>query len=153
MATRRLNRWIWLFLLPLLFDQAFKLWAEGHDGARIPGLIAVSPVKNYGFSLGLFPDSSLSALVISVAVFILLLFMHRRFREPPLLRAALTLMLSGALSNILDRLFLGYVRDMLQLLFIHFYVFNPADVWVTGGACLAVIALLTEKKEASPHGG
>ena len=55
---------------------------------------------------------------------------------------ALALLLSGAIGNLIDRVALGYVRDMIYVALIDFAVFNVADMAVTVGCCLLVLDLL-----------
>lgn len=54
------------------------------------------------------------------------------------------LIISGALSNIIDRLYLGCVIDFIDLKF--WPVFNLADVYITIGATVLVIRTIREKK-------
>ena len=55
---------------------------------------------------------------------------------------SLALLLSGAIGNLIDRVALGYVRDMIYVALIDFAVFNVADMAVTVGCCLLVLDLL-----------
>ena len=50
--------------------------------------------------------------------------------------------LAGAVGNLIDRFFMGYVTDMIQVLFVKFAVFNVADIFVVVGAILLVIYVL-----------
>ena len=70
----------------------------------------------------------------AVALAGLLLFLLRR-PHPPVVQAALTLVLGGALGNYSDRAVRGYVVDFIHAA--HWPVFNVADIWVTlGGLAL-----------------
>lgn len=53
----------------------------------------------------------------------------------------------GGLGNMIDRLRLGYVVDMIELEFIHFPVFNVADCFITCGCILLMIHLAFFNKE------
>lgn len=55
---------------------------------------------------------------------------------------SIALLLSGAIGNLIDRVALGYVRDMIYVALIDFAVFNVADMAVTVGCCLLVLDLL-----------
>ena len=57
------------------------------------------------------------------------------------------MMLGGALGNLWDRLFLGYVPDMIEFLFVRFAVFNLADAGLVTGCALVMLALLRKEKE------
>lgn len=44
------------------------------------------------------------------------------------------LIISGGIGNLIDRIFRGYVIDYIEVLFVHFAVFNFADILVTCGS-------------------
>ena len=52
------------------------------------------------------------------------------------------LLLAGAVGNLIDRAVMGYVTDMVQVLFVKFAVFNLADVFVVTGAILLVLYVI-----------
>ena len=56
------------------------------------------------------------------------------------------LALGGALGNLYDRLRFSGVRDMLHLDFMHFYIFNLADVGVVAGIALILLCTLFSPK-------
>ncbi|WP_172209534.1 signal peptidase II [Pseudolactococcus hodotermopsidis] len=59
----------------------------------------------------------------------------------------LSLIISGALGNFIDRARHGYVVDMFQLDFINFPIFNVADILLTIGFVVLFIGILTDKDE------
>lgn len=68
-------------------------------------------------------------------------------RPPPLESAALSLVLGGALGNLIDRLLRGSVTDFLDFHWggLHWPAFNVADSAITLGAVLIVFSLLKKK--------
>ena len=54
---------------------------------------------------------------------------------------------AGGLGNMIDRLRLGYVVDMIETTFIEFPVFNVADIFITCGCILMMIHLIFFNKE------
>ena len=62
-----------------------------------------------------------------------------------LLRITLSLILAGAVGNLIDRALIGYVRDMLDFRLVQFAIFNVADSAVTVGATLLAIDVLFGK--------
>lgn len=61
---------------------------------------------------------------------------------------ALALLLGGAVGNFIDRLLLGYVTDMFATTFMHFAIFNVADIGVVvGGVLLCLHVLFAWQKE------
>ena len=79
----------------------------------------------------------LSLLVIAGAWLAL-----RRRRIGAFPAAGLLLMLGGALGNLPDRLFRGFVPDMIELLFVRFAIFNLADAALTAGCAVVILSLL-----------
>ena len=127
-------------------DQVFKAVTAHKRIELIPGVLRLNYTENRGFSLGLFDGAVSAALVLSLLVFIGLVLALARLPRDSRFRLPLLCMCAGALGNLIDRIFLGYVRDMIELLFVRFYIFNIADMCVTlGAAACAVILLLPER--------
>ncbi len=126
----------------VMLDQAAKTLLTGTELVLIPNVLQITTVRNDGFALGLFPHSALPALLLSLMVIAALLFFLARNRLKGLSEISVGMILGGAFGNLIDRIVLSYVRDSFELLFIHFYVFNLADVFVTVGAALTAIHLL-----------
>ena len=66
----------------------------------------------------------------------------KNFFRHPLGKITLTLLLAGAVGNLIDRALQGYVVDMFHVLFMEFAVFNVADICVVVGGFAAVIYYL-----------
>ena len=76
-----------------------------------------------------------------IVIFVTVLLVRRVVRHP-LGVAACCMVISGGLGNIIDRVRLGYVVDMFNLLFMNYPVFNVADILVVCGAVLGCIYYL-----------
>ena len=64
------------------------------------------------------------------------------------------LVLAGAVGNLIDRCLYGYVVDMFEVQFMHFAIFNVADIFVVVGGilfCIYYLFLHDKKKEDAPH--
>jgi len=130
----------------LLFDRLTKLWAMnslalGEPQPLIGHVIRLTRVHNIGGAFGIFPGSgtlfiAVSA-VISLVVFLVLL---SKSVSSWLLRLGLSIVLAGAIGNLIDRIAYGYVLDFFE--FRGFPVFNVADSCVTVGAVLIIIYVL-----------
>jgi signal peptidase II len=112
-------------------------------------------LKNNGVSMGLLNAESelgrwlLVGLTAAIAAFVAFWLWREKRRDDAI---ALSLVLGGALGNILDRVRLGYVVDYADLHFgdIHpFLVFNVGDAAITIGVLLLLVrALLTRERKA-----
>ena len=140
--------WIDPFLFLVAVDQWVKWSSTDVEAPLIPGLVSIAATKNYGFSLGMLGDASWLAAILSSFVIIAIILLLIRSTFTKAMRFAMLMILSGAFGNLLDRLFFGYVRDMFRLDFIQFYIFNPADIWITLGCILAGALILTGKADA-----
>ena len=66
--------------------------------------------------------------------------------------SAITLIVSGGLGNLIDRIFRGYVIDYIEPLFVNFAVFNFADILVTVGAAILIVYLIYDTAKESKTG-
>lgn len=105
----------------------------------IKGVLHFSLVHNYGAAFGILKNQA--ALFIFTAFFaITLILINIRSNKGRFLGISLALILAGALGNLIDRLFLGYVIDFLD--FRIWPVFNIADSAITIGAVLLGYSIL-----------
>ncbi len=125
------------------------------QGSRevIPGFFNLTHVRNRGAIFGFFSDSDSRILYVFltlVSVAALGLVIYYFFKTPlseKLMKISLSLILAGALGNLIDRVFRGHVIDFLD-----FYVkdwhwpsFNVADSCITVGACLLIFILILKR--------
>lgn len=132
----------------LLIRQRVGVW---DNYPVIPKFFSIVHTENRGAAFGMFADSSsilrpffLVALSLGVMAFItVLLLKPARGGLIPTwtLRAGLSLVLGGALGNVIDRIVRGSVTDFLEFYFgsYTFAAFNVADSAITVGAGLLLI--------------
>ena len=118
-------------------DQLIKLLVIEHlepigSLTLIDGFIQLKYAENTGAAFGSFSDKtsflSIFTLVIIVAGIIYLLAKKRKIDVE---YVCITLILSGGIGNLIDRVFRGFVVDYIEPLFIDFAIFNFADILVT----------------------
>ena len=100
-------------------------------------------ICNYGIGLGILPNKGLF-LILGFFILILCTFIwiySRKLKEFNTLTIALAIILSGALANLIDRIFQGCVVDYLHIYFISMPYFNFADMLITLGALIFVRSL------------
>jgi signal peptidase II len=92
-------------------------------------------------------------IVIAAAASILIVFLLRRNVADRLFCLALSLILGGALGNLIDRILLGAVVDFLHFHVAQYYwpAFNVADSAITCGASLLIWDSLRRGKTAGAH--
>ena len=121
----------------------------GGDVPFLPHILQLTYVQNTGAAFSIFSQHTwiltVVSLVVSVALVVLLL---KKVFPHPLAMLTLSLVLAGAVGNLIDRAVMGYVTDMFQTLFMHFAVFNVADICVVcGGIGFCLYYLLLHGKE------
>ena len=144
-------------------DQLTKVWAVNTyplNGPSVPlGLgFHFTYTRNIGAAFGILQRGPTATLLLGVLSGIvalgILVYLIRNSRTLPRVQAwAFTLILAGAVGNMIDRFALGYVRD-----FIHFYlpnfnfpVFNVADSCVVIGAALLILSSFFERPKPDPE--
>ena len=115
----------------------------------IPGIVSLTYVKNEGAAFSMLQGQQwLFALIFAIfAGFILWEFSKKRLPFKAFERWCIIAVFAGGLGNMIDRLRLGYVVDMIATDFIDFPVFNVADCFITCGCILLIVHLAFFNKE------
>jgi signal peptidase II len=136
-------------------DQLTKRLVAGEldlgDAVEILGPFSIHHVRNTGIAFGLFANStSAVAVLTSLAIVAMLWFFARSGRRHPLLPVALGLLVGGSISNLVDRLRLGYVTDYLD--FDYWPAFNLADTFIVAGVALLFVSLVAADRTSASVG-
>ena len=115
----------------------------------MPGVVGLTYVQNTGAAWSSFEGMIwLFALVFAgLTVAIIWEFSKKRLPFTTLERWCIVAIYGGGLGNMIDRLRLGYVVDMIETEFMSFPVFNVADCFITCGCILLLIHLFLVNKE------
>ena len=141
----------------VVLDQLTKVFALQYlkpvgNITIFPHVLDLTFVENRGVAFGLFSGQRWFILFVTAVICIGLIWYWKSLPQKKAykpLRISLLLILGGAISNILDRLFRGYVVDYLEVTFIDWPVFNLADIFVVVGTILmAIMVLFVLKDEA-----
>lgn len=109
----------------------------------IPHILELTYVQNTGAAFSIFAEHTwVLALVSLVMSIVLAVAIWKNFFRHPLGKLTLTLLLAGAVGNLIDRAFRGFVVDMFNVLFMNFAVFNVADICVVVGGIAAALYYL-----------
>ena len=144
-----MKKWYWLAAAVVAADQLVK-WlssALGRDVILIPGVLNFTYAENTGMAFSMLSGHSWLLGVFSAAAIALGWWILKGYRLGPVSRIAAMLMLGGAVGNMLDRFFRGYVVDMFEVLFMEFAIFNVADAALTVGTALMALSLLLRPNE------
>jgi len=116
----------------------------------IDGVFELTYVENTGAAFGMLKDGTLFLSVIVILVIIAIIYFKRkipRSKHYNALHITTLFILAGAIGNLIDRVRLHYVVDMLHFYWFEFPVFNVADIYVVCSAGLLMILLLTKYKD------
>ncbi len=145
-------------IITVLFDIVTKYFAVeklmGNDSfVLIPKVLRFTYVENTGAAFGMFSDSRIVFMVMSVLIIALLCFIIFKYHgQNKLFDVCIGLILGGGVGNMIDRIRLGYVIDFIDFYAFDFwkYVFNVADSAVVVGCILAIVYVFldgTKKRE------
>ena len=128
-------------------DIVTKIIFEGKNITLIYNFLLIQSEHNYGAALGIFSGHTIWLIIISVIFIVAFLVFDYFFKsKSKLYFISFVLILAGALGNLIDRIFLGYVRDFIHVnISIMPYYFNLADIFLTFGVIFLLISVLFVK--------
>ena len=139
----------------VLIDQLSKILVHAkmnlYDSFTvIPSLLDLTYIRNEGIAFGInFPGSKIFFIIFPILItFYLISLLKNKEFEDNTSQIALFLIIGGAIGNILDRIFRGYVVDFIDFHINgnHWYVFNIADSAVTIGLLFLLYSSIIIKK-------
>jgi len=146
--------------LIVILDQITKYYVDAsmrlHESIPvIDGLFSITHVRNPGAAFGFLADASpvfraiFFVAVTVLAIFLVLHYIWKSRAEEPRLTFALSLILSGAVGNLIDRVRLGEVIDFLDVYIgaYHWPAFNVADSAISVGAVILLIEIIRGGKD------
>jgi len=150
-------KWIWLSVVVVILDQLTKYIASTSLEMFTP--VAVMPMFNWtlmhntGAAFSFLHDAggwqrwffATIAIVVSIVIF---LWIKRLQHHEKWQAIALALILGGAIGNVIDRIWLGYVVDFIQVYYQQWYypAFNVADSAIFIGVVMIIIDTIRESR-------
>jgi signal peptidase II len=162
MLNMSFPKWLSLSALVIILDQLSKAWITNHftygEHLYVLSLFDLVLAHNTGAAFSFLHDAGgmqrwlFSAIAVVASVWIVWLL--RRHQKQVLFALALSLILGGALGNLIDRVAYGYVVDFLSFHWGEHYfpAFNVADSAITCGAFLLILDGFMEKKHGTVAG-
>ncbi len=115
----------------------------------LPGLLQLTYIQNTGAAFSSFEGQQ--GLFALIFVIFTAMVLWEYFRKPmgflPFERWCIAAIYAGGLGNMIDRVRLGYVVDMIETTFMDFPVFNVADIFISCGCVLLMAHLFLFNKE------
>ncbi len=111
----------------------------------IKNVLHLTYVENTGAAFGMMKDQRWIFITVSAVTIIgMLLYLYLGHANNTLYAVSISMVISGGIGNMIDRLALGYVVDFIDFRLINFAVFNGADSFVCVGAGLLMLALILD---------
>jgi signal peptidase II len=152
-----------LILALMALDQAAKAvvsqTVEVYESRPvIPGLFNLTRIHNRGAIFGAFNQSNNPTVFVALtaasllALGLVVFYFFKTSASDRLMKVSLSLILAGALGNLLDRFIRGYVIDFLDVHIrnAHWPFFNVADSCISIGAVLMLVVFFRRKPECTP---
>ena len=166
-----MNKWRRYILLVVVvgsvvaLDQETKHWIDGNMKLYemdevIPGFLDLHYIRNKGAAFGFLDEKHASFRlpffygVSFVAIGIILYLFHKMDDSEYLVPVALSLVLGGAVGNLIDRIRLGEVIDFI---YFHYHrsfywpAFNVADIAITVGVFLLIVRMFFFERKDQPE--
>ena len=142
--------WLWLALIGLVIDQITKTYVhanfEFRESINVLPFFDLTYARNEGAAFSFLSDAGgwqrwfFTVIAVSISG-VLIYWLRGLHKSQKLLGIAYSLVLSGAIGNLIDRLNYGFVVDFLDVYYKthHWPVFNIADVAICVGAFLILL--------------
>jgi len=149
-----------IVLVIVVLDQITKIWADTslamYEQVPVTGFFNITRAYNYGAAFSFLDNAGgwqrwfFTAISLVVSV-VLCVWLYRMSRAEKWLSLSIALILGGAVGNLIDRVWYGYVVDFIQVYWktSYFPSFNIADAAITCGTIILLGITLFEKNEVN----
>jgi len=127
-----------VFVAEFFIKMYLRLYHAGESIPLIKNILHISIVFNTGAAFGMLQKKTTLLIYIGLAfIFIFLLLASSEKRKTRVFFIACGLIVGGALSNLYDRIFFGFVVDYIDIRI--WPVFNIADACISSGVGLMLL--------------
>lgn len=128
----------------IILDQLIKILMINKQIIIIPNLLDFTYTKNTGVAFGIGNNRLLLIILINILTLsIILKFIKERETQiDKYIIVTLSFILAGGMSNLIDRIFRGYVIDYININLFNFPIFNIADICITIGIFVLIFSIL-----------
>lgn len=140
--------YVLISVLLIIADQIIKLLtvkylAPSGSIMVLKNILSFTYVENRGAAFGILQDGRWFFIIITLVILTALsIYIRRQPEKGKFFKFSICMIYAGAIGNFIDRLFKGYVVDMIHATFINFPVFNFADCLIVVGVILLYVYIL-----------
>jgi signal peptidase II len=153
-------RWLWLSLIVIVLDQATKQWFESsfmvYEVVNVLPFFNLTLVYNEGAAFSFLSDQSgwqrwFLAAVSAVVTTVLVIWLRGLRQQEQLTAISLSLIIGGAVGNLIDRVLFGHVIDFLDFFVgqYHWPAFNIADSAIFIGVAVMIYEVVFDRGDKS----
>ncbi len=140
MKNKKIKLMIFLIIIFLLLDQLSKILAINFNNLKLE-FIQIENVYNDGIAFGMNSGNLSNAILVFLVICIIINFVYNQKEKLDNKTAiALSMVISGGIGNLIDRIFRGGVFDFIKIW--NFPVFNLADCFIVVGWILLIWNLI-----------
>lgn len=143
----------------VVLDQITKIWADSslvmYEQVAVTGFFNITKAYNYGAAFSFLNDAGgwqrwLFTGISLVVSIVLTVWLYRMSKQERWLSLSIALILGGAVGNLIDRVWYGYVVDFIQVYWntSYFPSFNIADAAISCGTVILLVITLFEKNDS-----
>ena len=139
-------------LLLIVFDQIIKYlivsnFNIGEEKILIDNFLKFIYIRNTGAAFGIFSGNIILLIGISLFLIFYIVKEMKKNIDNNLSLLSFSLILGGAIGNLIDRVFRGYVVDFISFTLFkrEMSIFNVADMYITIGVILLIINMLRKE--------
>ena len=133
------RHWI-VGIIIILFDQLVKVLVINKNIVVIPNFLKMTYTENFGAAFGM--GTKYIVLAFSIIIIIGIVVFMKMQKNKIKNYWPYVLILSGAIGNLIDRVFRGYVIDFIDVNIFNFPHFNIADICIVIGVALIIVSIL-----------
>lgn len=141
--NKKIKYYILSIILIIVIDQIIKAIVTNQNIAIIKNILNITYTQNYGIAFSLLQQRT---VIISITILLLIITTIYTIKKINIISniqlIAIISVLSGGISNLIDRAVRGYVIDYINIEFLEFPIFNLADIFITVGVCLLIITTI-----------
>lgn len=127
------------FIIRNNLSQLQKLWL-------IEDYLYLTFLKNRGAAFGILQGQLILFFLITIFFFIFIIYLYQKeLPQTFLVKIAISFLLGGSTSNLIDRILMKYVTDFIGLNLFDFYqlpIINIADIFISTGVLILIYQLL-----------
>ena len=141
-----------IFLCVVVFDQLIKYFVDKFQPSFVVlnGFINIKYAKNTGGMYSLFENNNFVFIIVSVFILVSLYFIVFKMKKDNIFKVENVLwqfVFAGGVSNLIDRIFRGYVVDFIAMK--PFGIFNISDALIVVSVCVLLLLYIVKSKKFS----